>query len=147
VEIYDTEEEQVEALKRWWKENGTATIVGLVVGIAIILGWNYWRDHKKEQAAQASVIYDQLLKAVDDNQKDSIDKLAGRIQEQFGATEYAAYSGLVQAKLKADQGDFAAAKDILKNVAAKSNKELSNIAKIRLVHLMLPLANTSRVCS
>jgi predicted negative regulator of RcsB-dependent stress response len=137
VEIYDTEEEQVEALKRWWKENGTATIVGLVVGIAIILGWNYWRDHKKEQAAQASVIYDQLLKAVDDNQKDSIDKLAGRIQEQFGATEYAAYSGLVQAKLKADQGDFAAAKDILKNVAAKSNKELSNIAKIRLVHLML----------
>ncbi|MFA6052710.1 MAG: tetratricopeptide repeat protein [Methylobacter sp.] len=137
MEIYDTEEEQVEALKRWWKENGTATIVGLVVGIAIILGWNYWRDHKKEQAAQASVIYDQLLKAVDDNQKDSIDKLAGRIQEQFGATEYAAYSGLVQAKLKADQGDFAAAKDILKNVAAKSNKELSNIAKIRLVHLML----------
>jgi predicted negative regulator of RcsB-dependent stress response len=137
VEIYDTEEEQVEALKRWWKENGTATIVGLVVGIAIILGWNYWRDHKKEQAAQASVIYDQLLKAVDDNQKDSIDKLAGRIQEQFGATEYAAYSGLVQAKLKADQGDFAAAKEILKNVAAKSNKELSNIAKIRLVRLML----------
>ncbi len=137
MEIYDTEEEQVEALKRWWKENGTATIVGLVVGIAIILGWNYWRDHKKEQAAQASVIYDQLLKAVDDNQKDSIDKLAGRIQEQFGATEYAAYSGLVQAKLKADQGDFAAAKEILKNVAAKSNKELSNIAKIRLVHLML----------
>lgn len=137
MEIYDTEEEQVEALKRWWKENGTSTIVGLVVGIAIILGWNYWRDHKKEQAAQASVIYDQLLKAVDDNQKDSIDKLAGRIQEQFGATEYAAYSGLVQAKLKADQGDFAAAKEILKNVAAKSNKELSNIAKIRLVRLML----------
>jgi predicted negative regulator of RcsB-dependent stress response len=137
VEIYDTEEEQVEALKRWWKENGTSTIVGLVVGIAIILGWNYWRDHKKEQAAQASVIYDQLLKAVDDNQKDSIDKLAGRIQEQFGATEYAAYSGLVQAKLKADQGDFAAAKEVLKNVAAKSNKELSNIAKIRLVRLML----------
>lgn len=137
MEIYDTEEEQVEALKRWWKENGTSTIVGLAVGIALILGWNYWRDHKKEQAVQASVIYDQLLKAVDDNQKDSIDKLAGRIQEQFGATEYAAYSGLLQAKLKTQQGDFTGAKEVLKNVAAKSNKDLSNIAKIRLVRLML----------
>jgi predicted negative regulator of RcsB-dependent stress response len=153
VEIYDTEEEQVEALKRWWKENGTSTIVGLALGIAIILGWNYWQGHKKEQAVQASAIYDQLLKAVDDDskdgggratqgavagdKKDTIDKLAGRIQEQFGATEYAAYSGLIQAKLKVQQGDFAAAKDILKSVAAKPNKELSNIAKIRLVRLML----------
>ncbi|MDD5410960.1 MAG: tetratricopeptide repeat protein [Methylobacter sp.] len=153
MEIYDTEEEQVEALKRWWKENGTSTIVGLALGIAIILGWNYWQGHKKEQAVQASAIYDQLLKAVDDDskdgggratqgavagdKKDTIDKLAGRIQEQFGTTEYAAYSGLLQAKLKVQQGDFAAAKDILKNVAAKPNKELSNIAKIRLVRLML----------
>jgi predicted negative regulator of RcsB-dependent stress response len=137
VEIYDTEEEQVEALKRWWKENGTSTIVGVAVGIAFILGWNYWQGHKKDQAAQASAIYDQLLKAVDEDKKDTIDKLAGRIQEQFGTTEYAAYSGLLQAKLKARQGDFAAAKEVLKNVAAKSNKELSNIAKIRLVRLML----------
>lgn len=153
MEIYDTEEEQVEALKGWWKENGTSTILGLAVGIAIILGWNYWQGHKKEQAVQASAIYDQLLKAVEDDskdgggsatqgavagdKKDTIDKLAGRIQEQFGSTEYAAYSGLLQAKLKVQQGDFAAAKDVLKSVAAKSNKELSNIAKIRLVRLML----------
>jgi predicted negative regulator of RcsB-dependent stress response len=137
VEIYDTEEEQVEALKRWWKENGTSTIVGLALGIAIILGWNYWQGHKKEQAVQASAIYDQLLKAVEDDKKDTIDKLAGRIQEQFGSTEYAAYSGLLQAKLKVQQGDFAAAKDVLKSVAEKPNKELSNIAKIRLVRLML----------
>jgi predicted negative regulator of RcsB-dependent stress response len=41
VEIYDTEEEQVEALKRWWKENGQATLAGLVLGIIVILGWNY----------------------------------------------------------------------------------------------------------
>jgi predicted negative regulator of RcsB-dependent stress response len=69
VEIYDTEEEQVEALKRWWKENGTSTIVGLALGIAIILGWNYWQGHKKDQTVQASAIYDQLLKAVEDDKK------------------------------------------------------------------------------
>ncbi len=153
MEIYDTEEEQVEALKRWWKENSTATIVGLVMGMVIILGWNYWQEHKKDQAAQASAAYAQLLKALDDDskdgggratqgavaddKKDSVDKLAERMQEQFKATEYAAYSGLLQAKLKSQQGDFAAAKQILKTIAAGSNKQLSNIAKIRLVRLML----------
>ncbi|MFZ2403660.1 MAG: tetratricopeptide repeat protein [Methylobacter sp.] len=135
--MYDTEEEQVEALKRWWKENSTSTIVGLVMGIVIILGWNYWQDHKKERAAQASLAYGQLLKALDEDKKESAEKLAERIQAEFKGTEYAEFSGLLQAKLKSEQGDFAAAKQILKTVGAESNKQLSNIAKIRLVRLML----------
>jgi predicted negative regulator of RcsB-dependent stress response len=65
------------------------------------------------------------------------EKLAERMQEQFKGTEYAAFSGLLEAKLKTQQGDFAAAKQILKTIAAESNKQLSNIAKIRLVRLML----------
>jgi predicted negative regulator of RcsB-dependent stress response len=137
VAIYDTEEEQVEALKRWWKENGTSTIAGLVVGIALILGWNYWQSHKKEQAAQASALYDQLLTATDAGNKESAEKLAERTKEQFGTTKYALYSGLVQAKLKVQQGDLAAAKQILEELAAKSDDELSHIARIRLVRLML----------
>ncbi|MGZ8159749.1 MAG: YfgM family protein [Methylobacter sp.] len=152
--MYDTEEEQVEALKRWWKENSTSTIVGLVMGIVIILGWNYWQDHKKERAAQASLAYGQLLKALDEDKKESVaatapgspaalppsmevEKLAERIQAEFKGTEYAEFSGLLQAKLKSEQGDFAAAKQILKTIGAESNKQLSNIAKIRLVRLML----------
>ncbi len=135
--MYDTEEEQVEALKRWWKENAIAIIVGLVMGLVVILGWNYWQDHKKEQATQASAMYEQLLKALDDDKKDTVDKLAERMHEQFTGSEYAAFSSLFQAKLKTRQGDFAAAKQILKAVAAESSKHLSNIAKIRLVRLML----------
>ncbi len=135
--MYDTEEEQVEALKRWWQENGTSAIVGLVVGIVVIVGWNYWQDHKKAQAAEASAAYSQLLKALDDDKKDNINKLTGHIQEQFKGSEYATYSGLMQAKLKTEQGDFDGAKQILKAIAAESNKHLSNIAKIRLVRLML----------
>jgi predicted negative regulator of RcsB-dependent stress response len=137
VEIYDTEEEQVEALKRWWKENGTSTILGLVMGVVIILGWNYWQNHKKERSAQASATYDQLLKALDGDKKESVDKQAESIRGQFKGTEYAAFSGLFQAKLKSQQGDFAAAKQILKTIAAEPNKQLSNIARIRLVRLML----------
>ena len=137
MEIYETEEERLDAAKRWWKENGPSTIIGLVVGIAIILGWNFWQDHKKEQAGQASALYGQLIQAVAADKKDSAEKLAERIQQQYPKTEYAAYSGLLLAKIKVQQGDLAKAKAILKGIAAGSNKELSNIAKIRQVRLML----------
>ena len=137
MEIYETEEEQLDALKRWWKENGQSTIIGLVLGVAIILGWNYWQDHKKAQTEQASALYSQLIQAIGADKKDSAEKLAERIQEQYPKTEYAAYSGLLLAKLKVQQGDAAKAKAILKDIAAGTNKELSNIAKIRQVRLML----------
>ena len=135
--IYETEEEQLEALKRWWKENGTSTVVGVALGIAIIIGWNYWQEHKREQANQASALYDQLLKAAETDQKDAVDKLAKRLQDQYGNSNYAAYGSLFQAKFKVQQGDIPAAKEILKKIAAGKDKELSHIAKIRLVKLML----------
>ena len=137
MEIYDTEEEQLDAVKRWWKENGQSTIIGLGLGIAVILGWNYWQEHKKAQAGQSSALYSQLIQAIGTDKKDSAEKLAERLKEQYPKTEYAAYSGLFLAKLKVQQGDVAKAQTILKEIAAGSNKELSNIAKIRQVRLML----------
>ncbi len=137
MEIYETEEEQLDAVKRWWKENGQSTIIGLVLGVAIILGWNYWQDHKKAQTEQASALYGQLIVAVGADKKDSAEKLAERIQSEYPKTEYAAYSSLLLAKLKVQQGDLPKAQALLKGIAAGTDKELSNVAKIRLVRLML----------
>ncbi len=137
MEIYETEEQQLEAVKRWWKENGQSTIIGLILGIAIILGFNYWKEQKRAQAEQASAFYSELVQSIETEKIDSADKLAEKIKDQYPKTEYASYSQLLLAKLKAQQGDLVSAKSILQNVAAGSNKELSNIAKIRLVRLML----------
>jgi predicted negative regulator of RcsB-dependent stress response len=137
VEIYDTEEQQIEALKRWWKENGNSTIIGVSLGIAMIIGWNYWQTHKQTQSLQASAIYDQLLKAASTNQDATVDKLAKQLQEQYSGTSYAPLSGLFQAKAKVQKDDIAGAKDILKKISEGSDKTLANIARIRLVELML----------
>ncbi len=39
-----SEEEQLEALKRWLSENGTSTVVGVVLAISGYLGWGFWQD-------------------------------------------------------------------------------------------------------
>jgi len=137
VELYETEEQQVEALKRWWRENGRSILMGVTLGMAAILGWNYWQHHQKDQALQASALYNQLLQAMLENKKDSAEALAGRIQSQFKGSDYAAFSGLMLAKQKVQDKDFPAAKELLEKLLAGNNKELANIARIRLVRIML----------
>jgi len=41
VDEFSTEDEQVEAIKKWWKENGTSLIVGVVLGLSVLFGWRY----------------------------------------------------------------------------------------------------------
>lgn len=137
MEVYETEEQQIEALKRWWKENGTSTVIGLALGVAAIVGWNYWQTHKKDQSTQASAIYDQLLKATETGQSDTVDKLTKQLQNQYPSTSYAGYASLFAAKAKVQKGDTAGAKETLKKLADSPDKELGNIARIRLVELMI----------
>jgi predicted negative regulator of RcsB-dependent stress response len=137
VEIYETEEEQVAALKAWWKENAQTTLIGLGLGIAVMVGWNYWQDYREAQAEQASDLYGQLLKSLAADKKDSTVKLSGQLDTQFPNSDYALFGELLAAKVKADQGDIAGAKQILEKVSVSSNKELSNIAKIRRVRLLM----------
>ena len=109
----------------------------MVLGVAIILGWNFWQDHKKSQAAEASAIYSELLLALTGDKQDTVLKLAERLKAEYPKTEYAVYGQLVLAKSKVQQGDLAVAKTILTEVGNGSSNELSNVAKLRLVRLML----------
>lgn len=137
MEIYDSEEEQVAALKAWWKENKNSVIIGAVLGVVLILGWNYWQEHKLKQESQASALYSQLLDFVSKDQKDSAEKISEQIVKQYGSTAYANYATLMQAKLKVAAGDLPAAKQILAAQMKKGDKALQNVARIELVRLML----------
>ncbi len=137
MEIYDTEEEQVAAIKRWWKENGVSTITGIVVGIIIIAGWNFWQSSQQDKALQASAMYVQLQASIAKEDYDSSAKITERISQQYGSTAYASYADLMLAKIKVQQGDLQAAKTILeKQMKNAGSVELRNIARIRLIKLL-----------
>jgi len=61
MEIYNSEEQQVEAIKRFWKENGTAIIAGVVLGLGGLYGWRYFQDQQLESTMAASSAYTKLL--------------------------------------------------------------------------------------
>lgn len=93
-----TEHEQVEALKKWWKENGTAIVIGIVIGLGVIIGLHYWRNHKEVLALKASDAYNQYVAAVAKKDKTESRKLAKAMLDKYEGTTYAALTAMEMAK-------------------------------------------------
>ncbi|MBS3964828.1 MAG: tetratricopeptide repeat protein [Methylomonas sp.] len=136
--IYDTEEEQVEQLKKWWDENSSSLIAGVIAAIVAVIGWNLWQDHSLQQRVQASDTYQQLLDAVNQNDSLAIDALAGKLSSEHASTTYADFAALHKAKIKVDSGDLDGAKAILQQQMQDTRSDnLAHVARLRLVQLML----------
>jgi predicted negative regulator of RcsB-dependent stress response len=97
VELYDTEEQQVEAIKNWWQENGKAVIVGTVVGLAAILGWNYYQSSVKAAQVAASHQYSDVVASLSQQGLDA-EKTVQNFIEQHSDSNYAVLAAMQLAK-------------------------------------------------
>ncbi|EOX3349552.1 YfgM family protein [Vibrio cholerae] len=105
MELYDTEEQQVEAIKDWWKENGKAVIFGAVIGLGGLFGWRYYQDSVVAAQEAASQSYS---KAMDALQAKGIES-EGTIQTFIDAnkeTEYAVLAAMQLAKAQVEAGQL-----------------------------------------
>lgn len=50
MELYNNENDQVDALKRFFAENGKALAVGVILGVGALVGWRYWTSHQLDTA-------------------------------------------------------------------------------------------------
>jgi predicted negative regulator of RcsB-dependent stress response len=138
MDFYASEEERLIAVKRWWKESGRSAIVGVLTGIALIIGWNLWQKNSLQQAQEASRLYQQLIVAVEKRETQPAEKLSERIIEQYDSTTYATYARFFLAKLKAEAGDFKTAKAALEQIIASTRDEnYRRLARLRLGQVML----------
>jgi len=140
MEFYESEEQRVEALKKWWKDNSTSVFTGLALGLAVLTGWNAWQRNQHQKMEEASGLYQQLLRAVDAQQTEPAIKLSERIIEQHQGTAYATYATLFEARLKVDAGDLAGAKKVLGDLLASAKDEnIKHLARLRLARVLLAL--------
>jgi predicted negative regulator of RcsB-dependent stress response len=138
VEIYETEEEQVAALKDWWKANGSSVISGVVIAAITIGGWNFWQSYQKDKINTASDMYEQLLQAEMAGKVALVDKIASKLNTEFSSTAYDAYALLFQAKEKVKQNDLSAAQAILEQaMTATDDAEIKHVARTRLIRVLL----------
>ncbi|OGT29127.1 MAG: hypothetical protein A2W28_08940 [Gammaproteobacteria bacterium RBG_16_51_14] len=137
MDVYRTDEEQVEALRKWWLENGKSIIAGIVIGLSAIYGWRAWQDHLQTRAEAASSEYQQMLAAVRQGETDSASKYAKSILDDYHSTSYARFAELLLARIAVDDKDYASAEGHLRQVMAKaSNDQIRHIARLRLARLL-----------
>ncbi len=59
-----TEEEQLENLKRLWKEYGSTIIASIVIAASTYFGWNYWQEQTRIKAESASAAFEESVVVV-----------------------------------------------------------------------------------
>lgn len=124
METYRTEEEQVEALKRWWQENGKSTVFAVVIALGGVFGWRAWNDHQQNQAGEASAMFDQLLAADAAVQNSgrptpTAETLAETVKSAYGSLTYGQFAALYKAKYAVMKGEYSAAVEELQWVLSK----------------------------
>ncbi|MFN1602507.1 YfgM family protein [Vibrio harveyi] len=113
MELYDTEEQQVEAIKDWWKENGKAVIIGAVVGLGGLFGWRYYQDSVIQASEAASQSYTTVMNALQTKGADAQADIQAFIDSNK-VKEYSVLAALQLAKVQVDAKDLSAALEQLK---------------------------------
>jgi len=138
---YETEEQQVEALKAWWAENGRAVIIGIVIGVLLVFAWMWWNSNQEKKAVAASDNFSQSLEALQAGDHAKVTALAAEKDDHAG-TLYGAYTGLTAARSAVEQGNLEKAESELQWVV--DNAELDDvgiIARVRLARVKAALGD------
>ncbi len=134
---YETEEEQIEAIKTWWKKNGTALLSGLLVIAISFSGWRYWDQTKTAEASNASATFEVLQMNMQNGTFGEVSRDALKLMQEQPESPYAAAAALMAAKYSFDKGELDEAQDHLKWVISNStDKALQHVATIRLARML-----------
>jgi predicted negative regulator of RcsB-dependent stress response len=137
--MYDLEEqEQIDALKAWWKEHGNLVVTVLVaacLAAGATAGWRWYRSNQAEQAAQ---LYGALEKAQRANDTKGIRERAAQLMDRYGSTAYGPMAALMAAKANYDAGDATSAAAQLRWVVDNArDDDVVASARVRLAGVLL----------
>jgi predicted negative regulator of RcsB-dependent stress response len=137
VDEYLTDDEQGEALKTWWRENWAWVLSGIVLGLALLYGWNYYQRYTTENAEAAAQTLDDFAnaQAVDKGKAETLFK---ELTGKYAATPYATQAQLLEAQGAVDANDLPRAETALRAVIATSkDAQLVQLANIRLARVLI----------
>ena len=141
IQISDTEEEQVDKIKKWWNSNGKQIIAGAVIGLAGVFGWNYYNDYQDNQSLNARTLY--LNYASDSNNVGAYNKLI----KEHPASSYTDQATLLMAKYLFDAGSYSLALDEIKPLISNQSKIISSTAVLRVASIYLQLGQHNEALS
>ena len=111
---YESDEEQIEALKGWWKENGSSLLTGVVIVLVVLFGSRQWQGSQLAKAEAASDLYQNLIPLVSDFQTNGLDDTGiatlevfyNQLRNDHTDTIYTRYAALLMASVYVTQENY-----------------------------------------
>jgi len=121
LDSYRGEDEQLDALKKWWQENGSSLLISVAVALAAVVGWRSWQGAQQAQLDASSLAYQELLQAVaaaesepDDIKIATASHLAEQIKSDYSDSGYSHFAAFFKAQQAVNDEDFALAESELR---------------------------------
>lgn len=138
MSTYMTEEEQLEAIKKWWRKYNNLITIILSVVLLVIAGYRYWGWHQDKLNKQASTAYEHMMLAFSNQDSKLLRSYANQLIREYGKTVYADAARLALAKYYVEREKESKADEQLVYVANHSQvNAFKQIAKLRMVRLLI----------
>lgn len=148
MDVYKTEEEQGEALKKWLRDNGASLLTGLLLGLALLFGGKAWLQYGERKAEQASNLYTQLAMAVAANDEAAATSQYEMIIKDHGGSTYAVLAALQIARMHMSHDNGVAAEATLEWALENAKPaELREVTRERLVRAAIGNGNLDRAAA
>jgi predicted negative regulator of RcsB-dependent stress response len=110
---FRTEEEQIDAIKNWWKTKGLSTVFQVLAVGALYFGWQGWQSQQQQTAEAASAVYQQLLDVTlilegeaSENNYATAAHLVTTLKVEYEGSTYAQYAAMISAKHLNNQAKY-----------------------------------------
>ena len=138
MDVYISEQEQVEAIRSWWTENGKSVIFGIVLGLAAIFGWREWQSYKINQSITASDLFQEVIVSLQQNQIQEAKDPANEVIRNYEKTGYAILNRLILAQLAVADNDYSPAEEhLLWALDNTQNESLLHEIRVRLIRVYI----------
>ncbi len=132
------EQEQIDMLKAWWKDNSN-WVLGIAIAVLVgVLGWRGWQSYQNNQASQAATLYQQFVDQLSSNDAKRVNDAAAAVMDKYSGTAYAPRAALIAAQVNEADKDVTRAKAQLQWVIDHAREDgLKSVAVLRMASLLL----------
>jgi predicted negative regulator of RcsB-dependent stress response len=144
LELMD-EHEKGERVRAWLRDNGSAIVFGISLGIAALVGYTWWDSRAIEYKVTAATQYQALADALERKDTDAAAALSAELAKSYPDTPYAAFAALQLADARIAAGDAKAASEALEQARSLSKEpEIEAIVSLRQARIALNRGESDR---
>ncbi|MBU1559012.1 MAG: tetratricopeptide repeat protein [Gammaproteobacteria bacterium] len=148
MDSYLTEQQQIELLKKWWKEYGLAAVTGVVLAIALGFGWRFYQQYETVRSEAASLMYEHMVGDFFNNTTKDATQQANTLIKQYPKTPYAELASFALAAQAVQGQKWDEATQHLQWVIHHGkHRVFQDLAKIRLARVYLQQQKTKEALS